>query len=90
MEHPIVNIVRYLVRPFIAISITTTLIVLAIMGKIDADAFLNLALVVVTFYFAERATAKGITMANGHLLPPPPKPAIPAPEEEEPTDGGGE
>lgn len=71
MNKDIVEIVRGLVRPFIAISITTTLIILAILGKVEAPEFLNLALVVVTFYFAERATTKGIEREiarnNGHV-----------------------
>lgn len=81
MENQYVVIVRGLVRPFIAIAITATLVVLAFMKRIEAAEFMNLALVVVTFYFAERSTLKGIEKANGaSYRPPEPEPEKP-PEE---------
>lgn len=54
----IVDTIRKLVRPSVAIALVGTVVYLAITGKIEPEKVLYLATIVITFYFAERAAKK--------------------------------
>ena len=53
-----VEIIRKLVRPFIALSLTCSVIYLAVLGKIDAKELLGYVGIVIGFYFGERSALK--------------------------------
>ena len=54
----IIEKINKLVRPFIVVCFMALTITLAIMGKIDAEAILQITGIIVAFYFAERAALK--------------------------------
>ena len=48
------NILKnFSVKKYIAIIVSTAFVILAIMGKINTDSFMNVLLMIVTFYFAQ-------------------------------------
>jgi hypothetical protein len=53
------EIIRGLVRPFVAVSFVSATIALFIMKEIEAKEILGITLIVVGFYFGERAAKKG-------------------------------
>lgn len=55
---PWVDRFREIVRPFLAILFPTALVVLVGFGKLPPESLESLALLIVGFYFAERAALK--------------------------------
>jgi len=55
-----VNIVRKLIRPFIAVAFVLASIYLFIAGKIDPMQILQITGIIIGFYFGERSALKGI------------------------------
>lgn len=69
-----VEVVQKLVRPGIALLVVFTGCLLAAFERIQPERFWDAVLVVITFYFVERATRKGFERArnnNNHQTPPP-------------------
>jgi len=54
-----VDIIRKLVRPFIAFCFIGSVVVLTVIGKIEPAEILQTTGIIVGFYFGERATLKG-------------------------------
>jgi len=50
--------IRKLVRPFMAVSFVAAAITLAMIGKIEAKEILSIASIIVAFYFGERSALK--------------------------------
>ena len=54
----IAEIIKSLIRPFIAISFVLATIILYLMGKIEAQSILQITAIIIGFYFGERAALK--------------------------------
>ena len=54
----ITEMIKSLMRPFIAFSFVIGTIVLYLMGKIDPQSILQITGIVIGFYFGERAARK--------------------------------
>lgn len=44
---------RFSVKKFIAIIVSTAFVILSLMGKISSDNFMNVVLMIFTFYFTQ-------------------------------------
>ena len=53
-----VEAIRKLVRPFIAVAFVSATIVLFLLGKLEAKEILTITGIIVAFFFAERAALK--------------------------------
>jgi hypothetical protein len=54
----VLDIIRGLVRPFIAVSFVSVTLYLAIVGKLEAREVLAITGIIAAFYFGERAGRK--------------------------------
>lgn len=65
--------IRSLVRPFIAVAMTSTICYGTVLGYIEWKDLFSLAGMVIAFYFIERAALKipGTPNGNGHANPNP-------------------
>jgi hypothetical protein len=53
-----VDKIRQLVRPFISVSLVSTVVYLAVTGIVDAKEVLTLAGLIIAFHFGERSVKK--------------------------------
>lgn len=53
MEKLIGFMERFSVKKFIAIIVSTAFVILSLMGKISSDNFMNVVLMIFTFYFTQ-------------------------------------
>jgi hypothetical protein len=71
-----IETIRNLVRPFMAVSFVGTTIYLAVTAKIEPGKLLSITGMIVAFYFGERSALKGVNN-NAKVCPalknPPPK-----------------
>jgi hypothetical protein len=51
--------IRTMVRPYISVAITSAIVYLGVLGKIEPKDLLALAGVIIAFHFAERAAKNG-------------------------------
>ena len=58
------DIIRGLVRPFIAVSFVSVTLYLAIVGKLEAREVLAITSIIAAFYFGERAGRKKPAAGN--------------------------
>ena len=54
----ITEIIKSLIRPFIALSFVLATITLYLMSKIEAQSILQITAIIIGFYFGERAALK--------------------------------
>ena len=54
----IAELIKSLMRPFIAFSFVAGTIILYLMGKIEAQSILQITAIIIGFYFGERAALK--------------------------------
>lgn len=54
----IAELIKSLIRPFIALSFVLGTITLYLMGKIEAQSILQTTTIIIGFYFGERAALK--------------------------------
>ena len=55
-----VEMIRSLIRPFIAVTVVATLMYLFISGKLESNQLLTLSGPIIGFYFGERAAKKAM------------------------------